>query len=124
MLVMDNYPNNRWIYTYDYAPDEIWAEWRVSTETPSWVLLEAQAVSCRIESVKSVNPLSFYYVDYEDLKLIFIDSSFNHYSVQKVKEYEPAAKTALLCGEGMLVTGEQCEKIQGIRTPYPDLSTP
>lgn len=40
-----------------------------------------------------------------------IYSSFNHYSVQKVKGYDPAAKTALLCGGGMIVTGEQCEKI-------------
>lgn len=37
-------------------------------------------------------------------------SSFNHFSVQKVKQLEPAAKTALLCGGGIIVTGEQCEK--------------
>ncbi len=38
-------------------------------------------------------------------------SSFNHYSVKKAKEYESAAKTALLCGGGIIVTGEQCEKV-------------
>lgn len=38
-------------------------------------------------------------------------SSFNHFSVQNVKEYDPTAKTALLCGGGILVTGEQCEKV-------------
>lgn len=38
-------------------------------------------------------------------------SSFNHFSVQKVKEFDQIAKTALLCGGGIIVTGEQCEKI-------------
>ncbi|MFD2331495.1 glycerophosphodiester phosphodiesterase [Cohnella sp. GCM10020058] len=38
-------------------------------------------------------------------------SSFNHYSVQKIKQLEPSSKTALLCGGGILVTGEQCEKV-------------
>ena len=37
-------------------------------------------------------------------------SSFNHYSVQKVKLLEPEAETALLCGGGILITAEQCEK--------------
>lgn len=37
-------------------------------------------------------------------------SSFNHCSVQKVKQLEPSADTALLCGGGIVVTGEQCEK--------------
>lgn len=39
-------------------------------------------------------------------------SSFNHYSVQKVKEFEPTTKTALLCGGGIIITGEQCEKVE------------
>ena len=38
-------------------------------------------------------------------------SSFNHYSVQKLKQLEPDAETALLCCGGILVTGEQCEKV-------------
>jgi glycerophosphoryl diester phosphodiesterase len=37
-------------------------------------------------------------------------SSFNHYSVQKIKELESTAETALLCSGGILVTGEQCKK--------------
>lgn len=38
-------------------------------------------------------------------------SSFNQYSIQKVKAFEPAAKTALLCGGGVFVTGSQCESL-------------
>lgn len=38
-------------------------------------------------------------------------SSFNHYSVQKIKRLEPSSRTSLLCGGGILVTGEQCEKV-------------
>jgi glycerophosphoryl diester phosphodiesterase len=37
-------------------------------------------------------------------------SSFNHYSVQRLKQLKPEAETALLCSGGILVTGEQCEK--------------
>lgn len=41
-------------------------------------------------------------------------SSFNHYSIQNVKEYDPTSKTALLCGGGIIVTGEQCEKVGAV----------
>ena len=37
-------------------------------------------------------------------------SSFNHFSVQKLKQLEPSAQTALLCSGAIFVTGEQCEK--------------
>jgi len=37
-------------------------------------------------------------------------SSFNHYSVQRLKRLAPDAETALLCSGGILVTGEQCKK--------------
>jgi len=37
-------------------------------------------------------------------------SSFNHFTVQKVKQLEPQAETALLCSGEIFVTGEQCEK--------------
>jgi len=47
-------------------------------------------------------------------------SSFNHYSVQKIKEFEPNAQTALLCGGGILVTGEQCAKI-GATALHPNI---
>jgi len=40
-----------------------------------------------------------------------IYSSFNHYSVQKANNFDPIARIALLCGGGIIVTGEQCEKI-------------
>jgi glycerophosphoryl diester phosphodiesterase len=46
-------------------------------------------------------------------------SSFNHFSVQRLKALEPAAKTALLCGGGILVTGEQCAKV-GACALHPD----
>ena len=37
-------------------------------------------------------------------------SSFNHYSVQTVKLFYQQARIALLCGGGILTTGEECEK--------------
>ena len=37
-------------------------------------------------------------------------SSFNHYSIQKLKQLEPYAETALLSGSEIHITGEQCEK--------------
>jgi glycerophosphoryl diester phosphodiesterase len=37
-------------------------------------------------------------------------SSFSHYSVYTIKQLEPLARTALLCGGGILITAEQCEK--------------
>ena len=36
-------------------------------------------------------------------------SSFNHYSVQKVKNFIPEARTALLCGGAVTSTASQCE---------------
>lgn len=47
-------------------------------------------------------------------------SSFNHYSVQKIKLLEPSSQTALLCGGGILVTGEQCEKV-GAEALHPSI---
>jgi len=41
-------------------------------------------------------------------------SSFNHYSIRNVKGYDPSANTALLCGGGIIVTGEQCEKVGAV----------
>ena len=37
-------------------------------------------------------------------------SSFNHYSVQKLKQLEPNTETALLSGSEIHITGEQCAK--------------
>lgn len=36
-------------------------------------------------------------------------SSFNHYSMMRIKQLDKSAETALLCGNGVIVTGEQCE---------------
>lgn len=47
-------------------------------------------------------------------------SSFNHYSIQKIKLLEPSARTALLCGGGIWVTGEQCEKV-GAEALHPSI---
>ncbi|MHA7967356.1 glycerophosphodiester phosphodiesterase [Paenibacillus sp. CAU 1782] len=47
-------------------------------------------------------------------------SSFNHYSIQNIKRLEPSSKTALLCGGGILVTGEQCEKV-GAEALHPSI---
>ena len=46
-------------------------------------------------------------------------SSFNHWSVQTVKRFEPSARTALLCGGGIFATGEECEKT-GAEALHPD----
>jgi len=48
-------------------------------------------------------------------------SSFNHYSIQKIKQLEPQAETALLCSGGILVTGEQCEKV-GASALHPNIA--
>jgi len=47
-------------------------------------------------------------------------SSFNHYSVQKIKQKEPTAETALLCSGGIFVTGEQCKKV-GAAALHPNI---
>lgn len=53
-------------------------------------------------------------VNQYDLAEHVLYSSFNHYSVQSVKRYDPDANTALLCGGGIIVTGEQCEKVGAV----------
>lgn len=40
--------NYRWIYTYDYAPDSVWEEWRSGDINPGWIEEEASAVSKRV----------------------------------------------------------------------------
>ena len=47
-------------------------------------------------------------------------SSFNHWSVQKIKQLEPTARIALLCGFGILATGEECERT-GAEGLHPEL---
>ena len=33
--------NEKWIYTYDYAPDSVWEPWRESDAVPDWIDAEA-----------------------------------------------------------------------------------
>ncbi|MBP2246495.1 glycerophosphoryl diester phosphodiesterase [Paenibacillus xylanexedens] len=58
-----------------------------------------------------IEPVALKLVEKYGLSNRVIWSSFNHYSIQKIKLLEPSARTALLCGGGVLVTGEQCEKV-------------
>lgn len=44
--------NDRWIYSYDYPPDSIWENWRLSDGVPSWIMDEAEAVSERVRENK------------------------------------------------------------------------
>lgn len=58
-----------------------------------------------------IEPIALSLVEKYGMTDRIIWSSFNHYSVQKIKLLQPSSKTALLCGGGILVTGEQCEKV-------------
>lgn len=49
--------NDRWIYTYDYAPDSVWEKWRDSVyadagekECPGWIQEEAGKVTGRLKT--------------------------------------------------------------------------
>jgi glycerophosphoryl diester phosphodiesterase len=89
-------------------------------------LLKSTGLKINIELKTGV----VYYEDIEEKALKLVErygmagrvlwSSFNHYSVQKIKQLEPAAQTALLCGGGILVTGEQCGRI-GAKALHPSL---
>jgi len=48
-------------------------------------------------------------------------SSFNHYSVQELKQLEREAEIALLCAGEVFVTGEQCEKM-GAAALHPNIN--
>ena len=48
-------------------------------------------------------------------------SSFNHYTIQKLKQLEPEAETALLCAKQLITTGEQCEKT-GASALHPEIN--
>jgi glycerophosphoryl diester phosphodiesterase len=49
-----------------------------------------------------------------------IYSSFNHYSVMRMKELAPAARTGLLCGGGIIACAEACERL-GVTALHPDI---
>lgn len=40
--------NQKWIYTYDYAPNQVWEEWRMSSPPAKWLDDECEALSKRI----------------------------------------------------------------------------
>ncbi len=56
---MRNIPNDKWIYTYDYAPDSVWEPWRGAVYPdgrgldengiPCWIEEEADAVAARLK---------------------------------------------------------------------------
>jgi len=48
-------------------------------------------------------------------------SSFNHYSVQKLKKLKPCVQTAFICARQIIVTGEQCEKT-GVSALHPNIA--
>lgn len=41
-------PNQKWIYTYDYAPMQVWEEWRTSCAPGQWIEDECEAVARRV----------------------------------------------------------------------------
>ncbi|MBR1623477.1 MAG: metallophosphoesterase [Pseudobutyrivibrio sp.] len=45
---INNSPNYKWIYTYDYPPDSAWQPWRDNIETPKWILDETKSVAERL----------------------------------------------------------------------------
>ncbi|MCR4705483.1 MAG: adenylyltransferase/cytidyltransferase family protein [Lachnospiraceae bacterium] len=58
--------NHRWIYTYDYAPDSVWEEWRTSAGiaagSAGWIETEAGAVADRVEKACGGRDLPCYLV--------------------------------------------------------------
>jgi len=54
-----NEPNYKWIYTYDYAPDQLWEPWRTTGVAPAWIYEESQNVSGRVNAKVSSDTLSF-----------------------------------------------------------------
>lgn len=48
MNLPDYEKNYRWIYTYDYAPDSFWEEWRTDNKKPSWIDEEADRAADRV----------------------------------------------------------------------------
>ncbi len=48
IIISEN--NYKWIYTYDYAPDSVWDEWRLDSGVPKWIYEEASDVAARVHS--------------------------------------------------------------------------
>ena len=74
-----------------------------------------------IEYYEGIEEAAVAFVQAHDMMERVVWSSFNHYSVQAVKELAPEAQTALLCGGGILVTAVQC-KAAGAAALHPHIS--
>jgi hypothetical protein len=51
-------PNEKWIYTYSYAPDEIWESWRDKIEATDWIGGEVERVANQLEELKQDGELA------------------------------------------------------------------
>lgn len=61
--------NHPWIYTYAYAPNQLWEPWRSSNETPPWLPEEVYQVSQRVSA------------SIVDDTLAFVLLTDNHYTI-------------------------------------------
>lgn len=66
--------NEKWVYTYDYAPDSVWDKWREKTDRrPDWIEAEAEEVTGRVRA----NPLAAS-IDRLMTFLLLTDSHFTY----------------------------------------------
>lgn len=49
MRDIESSPNYRWIYTYDYAPNQVWEKWRDKIASDEWIVNECARVSGKID---------------------------------------------------------------------------
>jgi hypothetical protein len=49
---MPNTPNEKWIYTYSYAPDETWESWRDKMEVEDWIGGEVARVVGKVKELR------------------------------------------------------------------------
>lgn len=54
-----NMPNSEWIYTYVYAPGQVWEKWRVLPPPAAWIQDECERVCMRAEIIDAENTLRF-----------------------------------------------------------------
>jgi hypothetical protein len=52
-------PNGKWIYAYDYAPDEVWEPWRTEPAPARWIDGEARAAAGRVNRLSAPGSLRF-----------------------------------------------------------------
>jgi glycerophosphoryl diester phosphodiesterase len=83
------------------------------------VNIELKTSLCFYEGIEEKTLSAVRAYGMEDLAIY---SSFNHYSVMRIKELEPSARTGLLFGGGIIVAAEACEKL-GVTAVHPDIGT-